>query len=234
MKIINPKNDGGYVVKEFNFSKFLSVDDLQSHLKTTFGSIVANDPDPQISFGYITPGHGVKGKQKEITQSQHIEEMYSTYGGKHVVVLWLKLSKKRKAQGQVDNSAPPVKRAGPGYNAHMKKMTEADQIVEKLKEKSGEKYTPEQLVAWAHMIQMQKHSSYKNPPDKPFFRLGKGKKATASASVPVGISPSKKIDLRSKCIEQLDKWHTLMERGAISADDYKEMQMQILSDIKKF
>ena len=36
-------------------------------------------------------------------------------------------------------------------------------IMNKLKEKHEEKYTPEQFRVWAHMIQMKKYESYENP-----------------------------------------------------------------------
>ena len=49
-----------------------------------------------------------------------------------------------------------------------------------------------------------------------------------------GLSPGKTIQYRSECIDQLDKWHSLMERGVISVDEFKEKQQTILSDIKKF
>ena len=38
----------------------------------------------------------------------------------------------------------------------------------------------------------------------------------------------------SECIDQLDKWHKLMEHAAISPEEYKELQAAILTDIKKF
>ena len=51
----------------------------------------------------------------------------------------------------------------------MKNMTEVDEILEKLKQKHAENYTPKQLLTWAHMIQMNKHESYDTAPNKPFF-----------------------------------------------------------------
>lgn len=76
------------------------------------------------------------------------------------------------------------------------------------------------------MINTHKHDSFDIPPDKPFF----GKKRKEG----VGVSPGKRISLRSECINQLDKWHQLKERGVISSDQYEELQKTILTDIKKF
>ena len=79
------------------------------------------------------------------------------------------------------------------------------------------------------MIQMKKHASYVNPPDKPFFHQKK-----LAGDKPSGVSPGKRIELRSKCIDQLEKWHVLLERGAISQEEYDGLQKTILGDIKKF
>ena len=49
-----------------------------------------------------------------------------------------------------------------------KKSNEVADIVEKLEEANSGKYSPEQLHTWAHLIHMKKHSSYTEPPDKPF------------------------------------------------------------------
>lgn len=117
------------------------------------------------------------------------------------------------------------------FKSHVKKMDEVESIYEELEERHADeaKFSQEQLRAWAHMIQLKKHSSLEKPPNKPFFHCAK-----SAESGPVGISPSKRITLRSECIDQLDKWHKLMERGAITQEEYKDLQSTIMSDIKKF
>ena len=64
-----------------------------------------------------------------------------------------------------------TKRAGPGYTAHTKNMMEVEEILDKLTQKHEENYTPHQLRAWAHRIQMKKHASYDVAPTKPFLGL---------------------------------------------------------------
>ena len=108
-------------------------------------------------------------------------------------------------------------------------MSEVELIIEKLKENHENSYSPEQLRAWAHMIHMKRHTSYEFPPDKPFFGKLRRRESTDAA-----LSPRKRISKRSECIDQLEKWHRLMESGAISADQYDELQKTILADIKKF
>ena len=48
-------------------------------------------------------------------------------------------------------------------------MSDADDIVTKLKEKHGEKYTSVQLNYWAHMIHTHKHDSMEELPNKSFL-----------------------------------------------------------------
>ena len=89
------------------------------------------------------------------------------------------------------------------------------------------------------MIAMRKYDSRDIPPDKS-FKGSKGKKkntlsdSSTSSADPLGISPGKRIHLRTQCMDQLEKWHCLLEKGIISKEQYKELQGSILADIKKF
>ena len=47
------------------------------------------------------------------------------------------------------------------------------------------------------------------------------------------VSPSKKVNLRSESIKQLVDWHSLLEKGGISKEQYDEVQQVILKEIKK-
>ena len=72
------------------------------------------------------------------------------------------------------------------------------------------------------MLQMKKHDSYQDPPKKPFFKSNsKAHKLDDKSSD--GLSPGKRIQYRSECINQPDKWHGLMKRGAITEEEFKEM-----------
>jgi len=42
-----------------------------------------------------------------------------------------------------------------------------------------------------------------------------------------------KVTIHTELIDQLQKWHHLMESGAISESEYKELQQTILCDIKQ-
>ena len=66
----------------------------------------------------------------------------------------------------------------------------------------------------------------------PYFSRRKAKQDSTSleTSVPC-LSPGKRINLRSECMNQLSVWHNLLEKGAISQAQYDEFQKKILGDI---
>lgn len=49
------------------------------------------------------------------------------------------------------------------------RIQQVEDIVEKLREKHGKKFSVEKLNTWAHMINMGKHNSYDTPPNLPYF-----------------------------------------------------------------
>ena len=74
-------------------------------------------------------------------------------------------------------------------------MARVDEIYEELQEIHIE-FSAEQLRAWAHMVELGKHTSLEEPPDKPFFQGNKcrqqAKKKPCSArltSTSIFISP---------------------------------------------
>ena len=137
-----------------------------------------------------------------------------------------KCSQSRKRSSFADGE-PVSKRA-----ACAQKLTEVEEIVTDLKAKHGSAYPVEKLNAWAHMIHMGKHSSHELPPDLPYFRGTKkaSDEHKAMTDLP-SMSPGKRISLRTECMDQLKKWHSLLEMGAITASEYDEFQKKIVGDI---
>ncbi len=94
------------------------------------------------------------------------------------------------------------------YDGYVKKLAKVDEIFKELDEKHQGKFSPEQLNAWAHLVQSAKHASLDIPPDMPFFR-GKDKKKECGPSSPpktscssagtsqstssVGVSPVRRV-----------------------------------------
>ena len=84
------------------------------------------------------------------------------------------------------------------------------------------------------MYHMEKHGSLDAPPD---IGLGKDDRSNEPESPDTrkssgGISPSKRVNLRTESIKQLLEWHSLLEKGGINKEQYDEMQQAILKDIK--
>lgn len=221
LKIINPNNCGGhFVIENFMLPKYASVEELKKKLNELYSTYTDGY---EIAFGYIAPGHGMKGKLEVVACDNELAAMYELHKLKKRILLWLKCkppSTKRSSSDPVD--APPSKRQASLQGM----MNEVSTIVDKLTEKHGEKYSHLQLNCWAHLIHIGRHHSYDVAPKKAFFGNTK--------SDATGVSPGKRLSLRSECIDQLDKWHQLMERGVVSSEEYEELQGKILSDIKKF
>ena len=237
VKVINPDNKSGSEVKSMTAKKFNSPEEVEDALETTFPTYTCAG---NFQYGFIAPGHGFKGKQLPLSCDADLRAMYTHYSGK-AAKLWLKCVKasQKRSRLSVDDDQPSPKRtagnasatkrrAGPGFDSHLKKMEESEVIYDKLHKKHSKTYSDDQIRAWAHLIRMKRHSSYEEAPGKKYFKL-KGDDLKK-----VGISPSKRVNLRSECITQLDKWHSLFERGVVTSEQYDDLQKSILSDITKF
>ena len=185
--------------------------------------------------GYIQWGHSCKGKQHWIVSKRDIEEMYKDHKGAREILLWcyskddndVTLLSKRPwvSASSASSFASKTSQA----ESIAQKLTEVDEIDSGLSEKHSKMYTAEQIRAWAHLIHMNKHDSYDVPPNKPILTR---RKERASATTGTHLS-GKKIGLRSQCIDQLKKWHELLECGGITQAQYDELQATIMGDIKQ-
>ena len=234
VKIVNPKRKSDYTVRKLRTNiQFLTVSEVFEELKNSL-EINASQ------LGYIEPGHGLKGKQRWITEDEDLETMYECFKGKREIVLWCSPSPKGKSlstfneKENEDCLTPPPKKK----SAIAKKISEVEDIIKELKRNHASKYSVEQLNVWAHLIHVEKHASKDTPPDLPYFRGTKKRKLQDELdNCPVTApslsitSPGKRVSLRSECIEQLGKWHSLLEKGAISQSHYDELQSVIMKDM---
>jgi len=237
LKIINPSRMSEFKTVNIPGQRyFKSVDGFRRFIAENLPDMPEIEkPDfVTVEMGYVEPGHGSKGRKVWVYADSDLRDMYKRHQRKKHVLLWC-YSKKSSSQD---------KKTVKGSSVYEKKISEVDEIYEKLQDKHKHHYTPEQLRAWAHLVQMGKHVSLQEPPDKPYFR---GRKRTSSsvesnssASTPerkkratVAVSPGRKVTIRTELIDQLQKWHHLMESGAISESEYKELQQTILCDIKQ-
>ncbi len=160
VKVVNPARKSDYVVKKMHVnSRFAAIrEEFKKLLEITTAQI-----------GYIEPGHGLKGKQRWLTDNDDIEEMYDCFKGRNEIVMWClpatnagTSSKKRtfstSGNDKDTDGVPPPKKS-----SIAQKITEVEGIVKTLQEKHGKKYSVEQLNAWAHLIHVEKRSS-QDPP----------------------------------------------------------------------
>lgn len=245
VKIINQAKKADYTLRKLRAStseRFTTVQSLSKALSDHFPTITGNAADIQI--GYIAPGHGARGKQCWITDNLDIEDMYKEYRGKKEIVLWLydcsKLhveTKKGRKRVHSTGEVEATKRTNYRSVAHMEKIEKVEEILKELKEKHTGTYGEEKLRAWAHLIQMDKHKSYSEPPDLPYFKkrsihTDTHTSASQSTTPPsTSVSPCKRLSMRTACIEQMDKWHSLLEKGGITQQQYDELQDKIMSDM---
>ena len=249
LKVINPTKMSDF--KTFSIHgrrQCKSFSDLKDLMEKSIPSDAVGMPNlHDVEIGYIEPGRGVKGRKIWLRTDADVKEMYAKHQGKKKINLWCySQSKKAAAPKKGKRSNSPVA-SGSGcsskYNSHLQNIEKVDEVYDQLQEKHKGKFSPEQLRTWAHLVQMGKHGSTEEPPDKPFFR---GQKRSADSRpktaggtpeskkhAPTAISPCRKVNLRSELIEQLDKWHKLLDSGAINQQQYDELQQTILCDIKQ-
>ena len=230
VKIISPTTN--VVVQKWEeMRRFANLELLRVALSTKFQELIQQN---DFSIGFIQPGHGSKGRQIMLDNDEDLVNMYGVHQGRKQIVLWMKVLRrgiKRPLRVNDDENKTPKRQSPGNYQGHLQKMTEVQLIYEELEKHHGDSFTKEQLMAWAHMLNIKKHDSYNTPPKKPFF---KKPVACCDTSTSNTLSPGKRISYRSECIDQLDKWHALLEKGAISKTQFEELQQTILGDIKKF
>ena len=117
-------------------------------------------------------------------------------------------------------------------------MREVEEIEDDLSSKHEGKYTEEQIRMWAHLIQMNKHTSYEKPSNKKFWKTSdssessqgtsSSKSSSLGSSKSVLDSPSKRVSLRGQCIDQLHQLKQLHTDGGITEDQYTEMKESIM------
>ena len=156
--------------------------------------------------------------------------MYKIYKKRREILLWMKQSRKcpklkvATSSSGLSGGRPSVSKQSK-YEEQVDKMAKLEEICGKLRDKHSESYTPEQLRTWAIMIQLGTYVSYDTAPDKLFFKTGE------KGASGVRVSPGKCLNMRSECIDQLDKWYRLVEKGAITSAQYTEIKDDIMADI---
>ena len=159
--------------------------------------------------------------------------MYTVHENTKEILFWCTGRKECASAKRVhspDDESTSRKRSR--YDNHTEKMIEVESVEEELMKDHKDVYSREQIRAWAHLIQMGKHESYTTPPDKLFWRRPAKSKNLNKQSA-VSVSPDKSVHLRGQLVDQLLKWHELLEKGGITQTQYDELQGTIMKDVKK-
>ena len=86
MKAINANRKSLYTVRKFKTSdNFTSVASLRAYLATQLEDVV--------DIGYIEPGHGMKGRQVWLLESNDLISMYTLFMNKKEIILWCHIQK---------------------------------------------------------------------------------------------------------------------------------------------
>ena len=149
------------------------------------------------------------------------------------------ISKKRPRSPNTGDSPTRSKSRKSKSDVITHKLMEVEVIADKLTEKHEGKFSAEQINVWAHLINMKKHQSFDDPPDKPSFRGSSKKVFTQKSSnilnatdvVRQGISPSKQIGFCTELLDQLDKLSALLDKGIIDHSKYEQLHDSIIVDI---
>ena len=195
--IINPSKKKEYkLVKADKFApEVIDLDELKALILSFFPGDILQPHKDKLEFGYIEPGHGLRGKKQWILDNDDVKVFLDKYQSKRnkEFTLWCysrdpeskKPSKRpRSPTASADKSSGSSKKGSSRYDTYIQKMTEVDKIYEEIHKKHGSQYSFEQKRSWAHMIHMGSHQSVSQPPKKFFFKNPPGSEAPESPSRP--------------------------------------------------
>ena len=138
VKVINPGKKSSYDIhKLVNFSeKFASLDELKQHLTELLGTQIDD-------VGYISPGHGLKGRQNTCLIDEDVDHIYEEFKRKDILLWCYDVTKKNKVECTSDNSktrkrshvseddAGEKPKSNSKRDMCMNKIQEVEQIVDK-------------------------------------------------------------------------------------------------------
>ena len=96
-KLVNPDKKSEFIIKKSHACKFQTMLEMESFLKDSFNELHKEQAE-KLTFGYIVPGHGMKGRQEWITDDDDVKNMFDVYCKKKEVLLWCFLPVRRNAK----------------------------------------------------------------------------------------------------------------------------------------
>ena len=167
VKLLNRSKKSEYRIHNIRQGvKFTDMENLQGFIRTRFEEFTEFD---DICVGYIEPGHGWKGKQMWINSDEDITDLYVVCSKVKHILLWCYLPTEKKRKHKMEFHEEKQNKRARCLTSNSNKIDETKDIFQDLINTHNHKYSPEQLHAWAQMVQMNKHSSLEVPPKMPFF-----------------------------------------------------------------
>ena len=232
--------------------RFKSIRELRFALHHELEDEISDNED--YSLGYF---EGRQQKKKWLVSPSDLEAMYVTFEGKTKISLWCEGKQIASDHDTSGDEEPHPKRRKKNKSDGSKKINEREDELEnvfrQLKEKHQDNFSGPQLRLWARMIVAKTHDNLDEPPKVPMItgNIQRNQKresltdafvgaATAIAqvlsptSVPKGsspFSPSKKINLRMKNLEQLRQLQQLYKDGILSEDEFDSQKKIVLTSL---
>lgn len=182
-------------------TRYLNLHLLQAHVLAELVELGQCTPPclpEDLVLGFISPGHGLRGKRIQLKRDTDLDGMYdmSTKAklGKIAVFLWHRLPKtassvKRMSESHGDadvlasefetsasskstndKTSSGVGRRSKTSSSLMNAFQETTTIREDLEKRHGDRFTSLQYTSWAHMLHTKMHSSRDEPPRKRMFQ----------------------------------------------------------------
>ena len=150
IKMVNQKRMSDFKISGTKHCE--SLDELKMFLSDNIPGPEEDKPDfSKVDLGYFEPGHGTKGKKVWLCTDGDLKLMYSKYSPSNkVILMWCYTQVK-------PTSARTAPKAKDESSIEESKKSGVDEYYHTLTQKHKGSYTPEQLRAWAHLLQMQVH-----------------------------------------------------------------------------
>ena len=82
VKVVNPVRKSEYVIRKVRgIPKYTTVDELRAKISEELKMDIAE-------MGYLSPGHGLKGKLNPLSDDEHFQHMYAEYRSKREIMIW--------------------------------------------------------------------------------------------------------------------------------------------------
>ena len=251
MKIYNPVHRSKFVWRELHnvWQKFDNVEAIRCALYHELEDDVPDSGD--YNLGYF---EGKQQKKKWLNSRADLKAMYTLYHGKTQISLWCdgKEPGDENLSSDEEQLYPSKKRRRTNKkDVGSEKEGELESIIFSTIE-GKTNYSGPQLRLWARMVVAKTHDDLDDPPKVPMITGLKSKQKESltevftSAAVAIAkafspssenynptaqFSPSKKITLRMKNLDQLRQLQQLQEDGILSQEEFQSQKKIVLESL---